>query len=248
MKIALRTGPVLVIVLWMALPAIGLIVSLGRATKEVTQLNLMTQIANIVGQATLRGLVVAGTAAVLAVVIGGLTLLNTRRREGPIESSIIRLLAVAAQFFSPLLIALGWLVLVGSTRLAFSALLLVLALTGAALPVAIVLLDSYAVQTVWRYLDTAALLGAGPKDRAGLALKLAAPALVASVLVALSWGYSDLVIVGMLSSGESFYPGTLVAYLFRQSTLSQVALISVFPSIFLAVGSAFILMRLRRAE
>ncbi|HLJ89683.1 MAG TPA: hypothetical protein VKZ53_22930 [Candidatus Angelobacter sp.] len=237
-QIGYSLGASLYFVYPFAAMGVALISSVKRLSAESVSLR---PISSVLLSTTYRGIAISATVALLAVTFAAISLLHLKiGRHIPVVRMGARAFAVSTQFFSPLLVAMGWIVTVGHSRIAFSLPAMILGLLSLALPPAYIVLDLYVVGRLTRYIEMASVLGARPLMRSRLALALARPAIIGSLLITFAWTYCDLVVISLVGSGNQFYPGPLVSYLIRQSTIRELALFATLPSVALALGAAIV--------
>lgn len=234
----------LITLVWLGAPVASIVFALANAFVAIAQDNRATEILLItVVDAATNGLGLAALSATIVVFVATATVLPSLRTRAHAERALIRVFSIGALFISPLITALGCLVLTGNSEFAFSLGAILLALSASALPVAIIVLGAHSSKAVRPYLESAAMLGAGPTVRFWLAARLLAPAVGIAFLVSFSWAYADLVATGIVGSGLSFFPGTLTSYLFRHTQVTDAAFLNVLPSAVIAGFGAFLLYR-----
>ncbi len=216
----------------LGVPTLAIALALFRGLSRLPGDSLAGAVSESASDASIRGLALAVPVGALSVTLAlGVSLGFFVLYRSSAHLLVARLFSVSSQFLSPLLFALGWLLIGGWLGVPPSRLLIVTALSGMLIPSCVVVLDTFLVARLAGYLDTAATLGASPWDQMRLALRLGAPTLVAASVVTIAWAYTDAVAIGLLSGGGEFYPGTLVTYLLQQSGLSDLAYIAILPSL-----------------
>lgn len=226
-------------VLVLGLPACALLaMSVGAAMTFYNDPSA-SQLSTVFLQTSVRGLVLAIGTATISVglaAVATLGVLVTSRLGTPIQ--VTRIISISSQFLSPLLFGLGWLVIGRYINVPPSTPLIVIALSSMLIAPSVIILETFAVRPAAVYLDTAALLGAGLRHQLGLLGRLTARPLLAAFMITASWAYSDIVVLGLLAPGDRFYPGTLVSYLARQSTMPDLAYVAILPGVVVAFIAA----------